>query len=137
MLRSVCIRGAYRYMHSGSYISPCSSRAEIPYKYKLHAKCQCCFQTKMSCSFKWCYCFCSECNIIYRKLFTETVFAFNLHFQHIGLNLQENQVHHSKECKILVQKRHLDIKFTLYLVNCKIPYVNCASKYFVVYKLMS
>jgi hypothetical protein len=24
------------------------------------------------------------------KLFTETVLAFNQHFQHIGLNLQEN-----------------------------------------------
>jgi hypothetical protein len=25
------------------------------------------------------------------------VLAFNLYFQYIGLNLQENQVHHSKE----------------------------------------
>jgi hypothetical protein len=33
------------------------------------------------------------------KLFTETVLAFNLHFQHIGLNIQEKQVHHSKERK--------------------------------------
>jgi hypothetical protein len=31
------------------------------------------------------------------KLFIEAVLVFNLHFQHIGLNLQENQVHHSKE----------------------------------------
>jgi hypothetical protein len=31
------------------------------------------------------------------KLFTGTVLAFNLYFQQIGLNLQENQVHHSKE----------------------------------------
>jgi hypothetical protein len=31
------------------------------------------------------------------KPFIEIVFAFNLHFQHIGLNLQEKQVHHSKE----------------------------------------
>ncbi len=36
------------------------------------------------------------------ELFTETLLAFNLHFQHIGLNLQENQVHHSKEPKTLV-----------------------------------
>jgi hypothetical protein len=36
------------------------------------------------------------------KLFTKTVFEFNLHFQHIGLTLQENQVHHSKERKLLV-----------------------------------
>jgi hypothetical protein len=26
----------------------------------------------------------------------------NLRFQHIGLNLQENQVHHSKESKIMI-----------------------------------
>jgi hypothetical protein len=41
------------------------------------------------------------------QLFTETVFAFNLHFQHIGLNLHvtENKVyHHWKEYKILVKK---------------------------------
>ncbi len=38
------------------------------------------------------------------KLFTETVLAFNLHFQHmeLGLDLQENQMHHSKEREILV-----------------------------------
>jgi hypothetical protein len=32
-----------------------------------------------------------------RKLLTETVLPINLHSQHIGLNLQENKVHHSKE----------------------------------------
>ncbi len=31
------------------------------------------------------------------KLFTEIVLALNLHFQHIGLNLLEKQVHRSKE----------------------------------------
>jgi hypothetical protein len=37
------------------------------------------------------------------QLFTETVLAFNLHFQHIHIgtyiefNVQGNQVHHSKE----------------------------------------
>jgi hypothetical protein len=31
------------------------------------------------------------------ELFAETLLAFNLHFQLIGINLQENQVHHSKE----------------------------------------
>ncbi len=31
------------------------------------------------------------------QLFTETVLAFNLHFEQLGLNLEENQVHHSKE----------------------------------------
>jgi hypothetical protein len=36
------------------------------------------------------------------KLFTETDLAFNLHFQYKGLNLRENQVHHSKERKVLV-----------------------------------
>jgi hypothetical protein len=36
------------------------------------------------------------------KLFMETVLAFNHHFQHIELNLNENQVHHSKERTILV-----------------------------------
>jgi hypothetical protein len=36
------------------------------------------------------------------KIFTEAVFAFNLQLQYIGLNLQNNQVHHSKEPKILV-----------------------------------
>jgi hypothetical protein len=36
------------------------------------------------------------------KLFTEAVLAFNLHVQHIELNLQENRVHHSKELKMLV-----------------------------------
>jgi hypothetical protein len=33
------------------------------------------------------------------KLFTEALFAFNIHFQHIELNLQEIHVHHSKEPK--------------------------------------
>jgi hypothetical protein len=36
------------------------------------------------------------------KHFTETVLAFNLHFQQLGLNLDENKVHHSKERTILV-----------------------------------
>jgi hypothetical protein len=36
------------------------------------------------------------------KLFTEPVPTINLHFRYIGLNLQENQVHNSKEQKILV-----------------------------------
>jgi hypothetical protein len=36
------------------------------------------------------------------KTFTETVFAFSMRFQHIGLDLQENQAHNSKEPKILV-----------------------------------
>jgi hypothetical protein len=31
------------------------------------------------------------------KLVTETDLAFNLYFQQLGLNLQENKVHHSKE----------------------------------------
>jgi hypothetical protein len=34
------------------------------------------------------------------ELFTETLLAFSLHFQHIGLNLEENKVHYSKESKI-------------------------------------
>jgi hypothetical protein len=37
------------------------------------------------------------CRGKWTKIFTETVLASNLYFQHIGLNLQENQVHHSKE----------------------------------------
>jgi hypothetical protein len=36
------------------------------------------------------------------KLVTGTVLAFNLHFQHIELSLQENKVPHSKERQILV-----------------------------------
>jgi hypothetical protein len=40
------------------------------------------------------------------KHFTETVLAFNLHFQHIGLNLQEYKVHHSKEPEIFGHKQH-------------------------------
>jgi hypothetical protein len=35
------------------------------------------------------------------KSLIETVLAFNLHFQHIGLNLQENQVNHLKESKMV------------------------------------
>jgi hypothetical protein len=42
------------------------------------------------------------CTGKWRKHFTQTVLAFNLHFQHKGLNLKENKVHHSKEPKILV-----------------------------------
>jgi hypothetical protein len=42
------------------------------------------------------------CTGKWRKLFTETGLAFNLHFQHIGLHLQEAQVHHLKEHQILV-----------------------------------
>jgi hypothetical protein len=37
------------------------------------------------------------CTGKWMHLFTETVLAVNLPFQPIGLNLQENQVHHSKE----------------------------------------
>ncbi len=40
------------------------------------------------------------------QLFTETELAFNLHLQHIGLSLQEIQVQHSKERKVLVWKQH-------------------------------
>ncbi len=36
------------------------------------------------------------------KLFTEIVLGVNLHFQQLGLNLNENQVHNSKEPYILV-----------------------------------
>jgi hypothetical protein len=42
------------------------------------------------------------CTGKWRKLFRETVFALNLHFQQLGLNLKENKGHHSKERKILV-----------------------------------
>ncbi len=42
------------------------------------------------------------CTGKWRKLITEAVLAFNLHFQHIGLSFQENQVHHSKERGIIV-----------------------------------
>jgi hypothetical protein len=42
------------------------------------------------------------CTGKWRKLFTEALLAFNLHFQHMGLNLQENKVHHSQEREILV-----------------------------------
>jgi hypothetical protein len=42
------------------------------------------------------------CTGKWSKLFTEALLALNLHFQHLGLNLQENQVHHSKDPKILV-----------------------------------
>jgi hypothetical protein len=35
------------------------------------------------------------------KPFTKNVRAFNLHCKHIGLNLQENKMHHSKERKTL------------------------------------
>jgi hypothetical protein len=46
------------------------------------------------------------CTGKWMKLLTETVLAFNLHFQHIGLrsNLQENQVRHSKDRKMMVWK---------------------------------
>jgi hypothetical protein len=35
------------------------------------------------------------------NLFKEIVLAFKLHFQHIGLNLEENQVHHSKKSEMV------------------------------------
>ncbi len=34
------------------------------------------------------------------QLITETLLEFYLHLKHIGSNLQENKVHHSKERKI-------------------------------------
>jgi hypothetical protein len=37
------------------------------------------------------------CTGKWKKIFTETELAFNMHFQHKRLNLQEKQVHHSKE----------------------------------------
>jgi hypothetical protein len=45
----------------------------------------------------------------------ETYVCIKLRFQHIGLNLQKNQVHHSREPKIRVLKQHYDFPFTLYL----------------------
>jgi hypothetical protein len=54
------------------------------------------------------------------KHFTETVLAVNLHFQHIGLNLQETQVHHSKERMILVKIERYDftlISLYLYMIS--------------------
>ncbi len=42
------------------------------------------------------------CTGKWRKLFTETVLAFNLHFQQLGINLQKIQLCHSKERGILV-----------------------------------
>jgi hypothetical protein len=45
------------------------------------------------------------------QLFTETVLAINLHFQHIKLNLQENQVYHSKELKISARILRFNIYF--------------------------
>jgi hypothetical protein len=41
------------------------------------------------------------CTGKWRKHFTGTVLAFNLHFHQLGLNLQENKVNHSKERYIL------------------------------------
>ncbi len=42
------------------------------------------------------------CTVKWIKLFKETGLAISLHFQHIGFNLQENQVHHSKEAYIFL-----------------------------------
>jgi hypothetical protein len=47
-----------------------------------------------------------SCTGKWRKQFTETILEFNLHFLHIGLNLQEKKVHHSKEREILISKQH-------------------------------
>jgi hypothetical protein len=49
------------------------------------------------------------------KLFTETVLAFNFYFHHIGLSLQENQVHHSKEPKTLAWLEKT-FRFCIYLL---------------------
>jgi hypothetical protein len=46
------------------------------------------------------------------------VLVFNLNFQHIGLSLEENQVHHSKDRKILIYKQHYDFTFTFCI--CKL-----------------
>ncbi len=43
------------------------------------------FAVSLKCPGKW------------MKLFTKNLLPFKLHFQHIRLNFQENQVHHSKE----------------------------------------
>jgi hypothetical protein len=65
--------------------------------------------------------FCCQSNSMYRKINTTIHWicaCINLHYlQHIGLNLQENKVHHSKERKILVQKQHyyFAFKISLYL----------------------
>ncbi len=40
----------------------------------------------VSCSFQWCTCFCCKSNYVqesWMQLFTETVLALNLNFQHI------------------------------------------------------
>ncbi len=72
---------------------------------------------KISCSFQCCYCFCKSKIILrkWTKLFIETVLAVNLHFKHIGLNLQEKPVHHWKEREILVWKQHYNFIFDLHL----------------------
>ncbi len=108
MLRLVSMRGMN--MRTGFVCIPMlvKSRGDSAAhtKKKLNATCGYCFKAKISCSFQWCTCFCSKSNILcagkWIKVFTKTVFEFNLHFQHIGLTLQENQVHHSKERKLLV-----------------------------------
>jgi hypothetical protein len=51
------------------------------------------------------------------KKFTETVLAVSLHFQHIGLNLQENQVHHSKEHKTVLISLAYKYRLQLSLTN--------------------
>jgi hypothetical protein len=92
-------------MHTGLDVFPCSSKAEIEYIYKLNAKCECFSTLKYYVLSNGALDFAVSlilCTPKYIKLFTETVLAFSLHFQHTGLSLEENQVYRSKECKILV-----------------------------------
>jgi hypothetical protein len=39
---TVCLHVLQAYMHSGSYVLPCSSKAEVMHKYKVNVKSSCC-----------------------------------------------------------------------------------------------
>ncbi len=90
-----CLRFKY---NSGIYATVCLCSHALQEQIS-HAKFPCCSRPKFHALSNGALVFavslilCTEKLI---KLFTETVLAFNLHFQNIGINLQENKVHHSK-----------------------------------------
>ncbi len=87
MLQFVCMRG-HAHMHTGAYKYKLIQNINAISRPNFHVI----SNGSLICAVSLIFC---AGKLI--KLFTETVLAFNMLFQHIGLNLRKTQVHHSKK----------------------------------------
>ncbi len=112
-----------QYMHicvpACIYVFRCSSRGEIACKYELNAKCPCCCQTRISCSFQWFTYFQCKSNIMYRKM-DETIYSSQLCMHPASIFSILDSTYRKPKCiirksgKTLVQKQHYSFTYTLY-----------------------